>query len=65
MDINLLRPADLRARLKICNSTLYTLIARGDLPKPKKLGRTSVWRESDIAAALNKLLGEEAADDQR
>ncbi|HMM39252.1 MAG TPA: helix-turn-helix domain-containing protein [Desulfovibrio sp.] len=65
MDINLLRPADLRARLKICNSTLYALIARGDLPAPKKLGRSSVWRESEIAAALNKLLGEEVADDQR
>lgn len=62
-EINLLRVSDLRAKLKICNSTIYQFIREGRLPKPKKLGRTSVWRESEIAAALDRLLGgeEEAA----
>ncbi|MDY0305901.1 MAG: helix-turn-helix domain-containing protein [Desulfovibrionaceae bacterium] len=64
-EINLLRVSDLRAKLKICNSTIYQFIREGRLPAPKKLGRSSVWRESEIAAALNKLLGEEVADDQR
>ncbi|WP_415519659.1 MAG: helix-turn-helix transcriptional regulator [Desulfovibrio aminophilus] len=63
-EINLLRVSDLRAKLKICNSTIYQFIREGRLPRPSKLGRSSVWRESDIAAALDKLLGEEAADDR-
>ena len=64
-EINLLRVSDLRAKLKICNSTIYQFIREGRLPKPKKLGRTSVWRESDIAVALDRLLGAEEVADGR
>lgn len=58
-DIQLFRPVDLCSRLRISRSTLYALIARGDLPRPSKLGRSSVWKAEDVAAALDRLLGGE------
>lgn len=62
-DIQLLRPRDLCDRLRVSRSNLYEMIRRGDLPRPSKLGRSSVWKASDVAAALDRLLGgeEEAA----
>ena len=56
-DIQLLRPRDLCSRLRISRSALYAMIARGDLPRPSKLGRSSVWRAEDVAEALDRLLG--------
>lgn len=58
MNIQLLRPKDLCDRLRVSRSSLYTMIAKGDLPRPSKLGRSSVWRIEDVAAALDRLLGD-------
>lgn len=57
MNIVLLRVKDLKTRLKLSNSTIYAMIKRGDLPAPRKLGRSSVWWEAEVAAALDRLLG--------
>jgi prophage regulatory protein len=35
-------------------STIYQLIAAGRFPKPFKLGRRNVWRESSIARFLEE-----------
>jgi predicted DNA-binding transcriptional regulator AlpA len=55
--LQLLRPRDLCERLRVSRSSLYEMVRRGDLPRPSKLGRSSVWRVEDISAALDKLLG--------
>jgi predicted DNA-binding transcriptional regulator AlpA len=44
--------------LPISRSRFYELLQEGRLPKPQKLGRRSLWREQDLIAAVEKLLGE-------
>jgi|YelNatPaOPRAMG01_1025707.scaffolds.fasta_scaffold10875_8 predicted DNA-binding transcriptional regulator AlpA len=44
--------------LPLGKSALYELIAKGVIPRPIKIGRRSVWRESDIRAAIEKLAAE-------
>lgn len=37
----------------LSRSSIYDMMARGDFPKPIRIGRRAVaWRESDIAAWL-------------
>lgn len=43
-----LKARDVCSKLKICKSNLYAKVASGALPKPLKLGRTSLWIESEI-----------------
>jgi len=57
-NIQLLRPKDLCDKLRISRSNLYEMVRRGDLPRPQKLGRSSVWRIEDVSVALDKLLGD-------
>lgn len=44
--------------LPIGKSAVYELIRSGKLPAPLKIGRRSVWRESDIIAAIERLTAE-------
>jgi prophage regulatory protein len=42
--------------LNVCESTIWRLSKKGILPKPIKLApRTTVWRVSDIEAAIESL----------
>ncbi len=43
-----LRMSDLTARLPISRPTIYRLIKRGEMPKPIKLGSSSVWPQREI-----------------
>lgn len=38
--------------LQISRSHFYALVAAGKLPKPIKVGKTSLWKESDLIAFL-------------
>jgi predicted DNA-binding transcriptional regulator AlpA len=49
--------ADLVAHFRMARSSIYAAIARGDLPKPIRIGRTARWRPADIAAAEARLAG--------
>ncbi len=45
----LLRASDVTRRLNICDATLWRLVARGDFPKPTKIGRASRWTERVVS----------------
>jgi len=50
-----LRIGDLLKRLPISRATIYRMIKHGKLPKPIKLGSSSVWIESEINAWIGNL----------
>lgn len=39
---------ELRTIVPLAPSTLYALVAKGAFPKPRKIGKRSLWRESDV-----------------
>ena len=48
-ELQFLRQVDVLSRTKLSRSTLYELIAKGDFPKPLKLGeRINAWSETEI-----------------
>ena len=44
-----------KAIIPLSRTAFYAAIRRGELPKPKKIGRTSVWAESELRAAIASL----------
>lgn len=49
---------EVTAALRIGRTTLYELIASGELPKPVKLGSRSLWLQSDIERFVAKKIAE-------
>jgi prophage regulatory protein len=49
-----LRANQVMEKLGIGRSTLYELIGRGILPKPYKIGRTSLWSENELDEIIEK-----------
>lgn len=47
---------DLCARFQLSRASVYVLIARGQLPRPTKIGRSARWRDSEIAAAEDRIV---------
>ena len=41
--------------LPLGNTAFYALIQAGKFPKPRKIGRASVWPASEVFAAIEKL----------
>ncbi len=50
MTDRLLDIKEVKAVVKIARSTIYDQVARGTFPHPKKVGKRSLWRESDLQA---------------
>lgn len=48
--------------IPLSRTAFYAAINRGELPKPKKIGRTSVWPESELRAAIAALPGGGSAE---
>lgn len=48
------RAKDVQKLFGIGQSTLYDYIQKGILPKPIKLGRTSVWIKEEIDAVIEE-----------
>jgi len=44
--------------LPLGNTAFYALIQEGRFPKPRKIGRASVWPAAEVFAALEKLTAE-------
>jgi prophage regulatory protein len=42
-------------------TSIYDAIARGDFPRPAKLGRVSAWPESEVRRWIDARLAERAA----
>jgi len=55
---DIIRSSKKRGLLPIGKSALYELIRNGKFPRPLKIGRRSVWREADVAAAVERLTAE-------
>lgn len=52
-DDRILRRKEVEAQIGLSRSTIYSAMARGDFPRPLKLGRRAVgWRQSDLNAWL-------------
>ena len=47
-DVELVYVADLERRLRVSRDAVRAMVRRGELPRPAKLGRRSVWRREDI-----------------
>ena len=45
--------------LEISRSSFYELIQAGIIPRPIKIGTRSLWRQSDIQRAIERLAGRE------
>lgn len=45
-----IRLSEIRQRyaLPLCKMTIYRLAARGDMPKPSKLGRNLFWSRAEL-----------------
>lgn len=41
--------------LPVSRATFYSLIAKGVMPRPIKVGRASLWRRSEINTAIEAL----------
>ena len=55
---DLLRPAADGARLvPVGKASLYRMVAAGTFPKPRKLGKRSVWNDEDIDKWREQFLG--------
>lgn len=48
------RGRDIQEMFGIAQSTMYEYIQQGILPKPIKLGRTSIWLKSEIDEVVEK-----------
>ncbi len=54
MKETILRRPEVESRTGLSRSTLYTMMAEGNFPRPVKLGARAVgWAESEIAAWLD------------
>lgn len=54
---SLLRIEAVSARLGLGRSAIYELIGKGELRKPIKLGRASVWPSSEIDRFIAERIG--------
>jgi prophage regulatory protein len=50
MTDKLLTLSAVREIIPLSRSTIYTQVGRGEFPEPKKVGKRSLWRSSDIQA---------------
>ena len=50
--MSMLRLEDLIKRIGLKKPTIYSMMKRGLLPKPIKMGRASLWVESEIEACM-------------
>lgn len=48
---------EVAARLRVHRSYVYTLIGKGALPKPLKLGKASRIRATELDAAIRNMAG--------
>ena len=49
MSQEIIRRKELETRIGLACSTIYAMMARGDFPRPIKIGRRAVgWRSEDV-----------------
>ncbi len=54
MTETLLTARDVATRCRLCQRQIFKLASAGRLPRPLKVGRSTRWRESDIAAWIER-----------
>ena len=60
---DLMRPAPDGARIvPVSKPTLYRMVAAGTFPKPRKLGKRSVWSDEDLALWREQFMGSKRED---
>lgn len=54
--VRLLRRREVEAMTRLSRSTIYELMARGDFPRPVRIGQRAVaWREDTVSAWISSL----------
>lgn len=55
--MNLLKQLRVEKKLDVSRSTLLRLIARGEFPKPRKIGSNNFWLEQEVDAWIEVRFG--------
>ena len=55
--VRFLRREQVLDLIGISKSTLYLLIRKSEFPSPRKVGSSSVWIETEVAAWQQKVIG--------
>lgn len=50
----LLTADDIAEMLQLTRRAVHMIVARGDLPRPIKIGRTARWKAEEIEALLSR-----------
>lgn len=58
----MLTVSDLMARFNIKKTAVYSMVERGDIPKPLRVGGSSRWLEDEIDAAVEAMKARRAVD---
>jgi prophage regulatory protein len=53
----LIRLPEVMNKVGLCRTSIYMLIAEGQFPAPRKLGRVSVWVEAEIDQWISDVAG--------
>jgi len=53
---------DLMARFNVKKTAVYSMVERGDIPKPLRVGGSSRWLEDEIDAAVEAMKVRRAVD---
>jgi len=51
----LLKLKQVQEYIPFCRSKIYQLLAKKEFPKPIRIGKTTVWKESQIQEYIKKL----------
>lgn len=57
LTVRFLRRDEVLSLVGLSKSKMYALIKDSDFPPPRKIGSTSVWVETEIAAWQQKVIG--------
>lgn len=57
----LLRISQVMEYVPVSERTIWRMVSKGRFPKPRRIGRNSVWPESEIKASVEQIKEQKAA----
>ena len=64
-DFGFMRLEEVLRVFNVSKTTVYALIKSGDIPAPRKVGRSSLWPREAVRDAYNRLAGIENKQSQK
>lgn len=53
-DNRLIRLPEVLEKVGVCRAKVYDMIKQGEFPKPRKIGRSSLWVNSEIDSWIDQ-----------